>query len=299
MRSYHKGKIKTSAGDHVFQIVNYIIFILFTLICVYPFYYLFINTISDNSLVNAGKIMFFPKGIHFRNYIDVMKLENLGSAAFNSVARTVLGTALSAIVCSYLAYFFTKQNLWRRKLWYRLTVATMYFSAGLIPTYLNLRMLGFMNNFLVYIIPGMVSVYNMVLIKTYIESLPAELEESAEIDGAGYMRRFVSIVLPLSVPIIATVSLFTAVSQWNAFMDCLLYVTKPQLYTLQYILQMYFRQAQQLAQQLEMGGDSAFQATPKGIQMTITMVITIPIICVYPFVQRYFVKGIMVGAIKG
>ena len=163
-----------------------------------------------------------------------------------------------------------------RKLWYRFTVATMYFSAGLIPTYLNLRMLGFMNNFLVYIIPGMISVYNMVLIKTYIESLPAELEESAEIDGAGYIRRFVSIVLPLSVPIIATVSLFTAVSQWNSFMDCLLYITKPQLYTLQYILQMYFRQAQQLAQQLEMGGDSAFQATPKGIQMTITMVITIP-----------------------
>ena len=299
MRSHHKGKIKSSAGDHVFQILNYTFFILFTLICVYPFYYLFINTISDNSLVNAGKIMFYPKGIHFRNYIDVMKLENLGTAAFNSVARTVLGTALSSIVCSYLAYFFTKQNLWMRKLWYRFTVATMYFSAGLIPTYLNLRMLGFMNNFLVYIIPGMISVYNMVLIKTYIESLPAELEESAEIDGAGYIRRFVSIVLPLSVPIIATVSLFTAVSQWNSFMDGLLYITKPQLYTLQYILQMYFRQAQQLAQQLEMGGDSAFQATPKGIQMTITMVITIPIICVYPFVQRYFVKGIMVGAIKG
>lgn len=294
-----KNKIKVSAGDHVFQIINYTIFTIFTLLCVYPFYYIFINTISNNDLVALGKITIIPEGIHFGNYVDVFKLPNLANAAVNSVARTVIGTALSTVVTSYLAYFFTKEQMWKRKLWYRLVVATMYFNAGFIPVYLNIKMLGLTNSFLVYIIPGLISVYNMVLVKTFIESLPAGLEESAAIDGAGYFTRFFRIVLPLCTPILATVSLFTAVGHWNSFMDCLLYINKPGLYTLQYILQMYFRQAEQLAQQLEMGGDSAFQASPKGIQMTITMVITIPIICVYPFVQRFFVKGIMVGAIKG
>ena len=290
---------KREAGDIVFQIVNYTIFTLFALICIYPFYYIFINTISDNNLVALGQIVLYPKGLNVLNYVDVFKLEHLGSSAINSVLRTVLTTGLSLICTSYLAYFFTKENMWKRKLWYRLVVATMYFNAGMIPVYLNMRLLGLHNNFLVYVIPGLISVYNMVLVKTFIESLPAGLEESAAIDGAGYMTRFFRIVLPLCTPILATVGLFTAVGQWNSYMDCLLYITDPNLYTLQYILQMYFRMANQMAQQLEMGGDSAFQASPKAIQLTITMVITLPILFVYPFVQRYFVKGIMVGAIKG
>lgn len=300
-----RNKIKRSVGDHVFQIINYAIFTIFTLICFYPFYYIFINTISDNHLVDIGQVMFYPKNIHFGNYVDVMKLPNMLTGALNSVARTVIGTTLTTLVSSYMAYLFTKEEMKGRKIWYRLTVATMYFSAGLIPGYLNIRMLGLMNNFLVYIIPGLVSVYNMVLVKTYIESIPASLEESAAIDGAGYLRRFFIIVLPLCVPILATIALYSAVGHWNNFMDCLLYITNQKLYTLQYILQMYFRQASQLAQQIASGMVSAGQAeslnalTPTSVKLTVTVVITVPILLVYPFIQKYFVKGIMIGAVKG
>ena len=228
---HQKNKIKYSAGDHIFQAINYAVFTLITLICVYPFYYIVINTISDNKLVDLGRVMFYPIGIHFDNYVNIMKLPNMGTGAINSVARTVIGTALCTLLTSYMAYLFTKEELWGRKVWYRLTVATMYFSAGLIPGYLNIKMLGLMNTFWVYIIPSLISVYNMVLVKTYIESLPASLEESAQIDGAGYFRRFAVIVLPLCVPILATIALYSAVGHWNNFMDCLLYIQSPKLYT--------------------------------------------------------------------
>lgn len=299
-----KNKIKYSVGDHIFQIINYTVFTLITLICVYPFYYIVINTISDNKLVDLGRVMFYPIGLHFDNYVNIMKLPNMGTGAINSVARTVIGTVLCTLITSYMAYLFTKEELWGRKVWYRLTVATMYFSAGLIPGYLNIKMLGLMNTFWVYIIPSLISVYNMVLVKTYIESLPASLEESAQIDGAGYFRRFTVIVLPLCVPILATIALYSAVGHWNNFMDCLLYIQSPKLYTLQYILNMYFRQAAQLAQQIANGTVSANEQalnalTPTSVKLTVTVVITVPILLVYPFVQRYFAKGIMVGAVKG
>ena len=299
-----KNKIKYSVGDHIFQIINYTVFTLITLICVYPFYYIVINTISDNKLVDLGRVMFYPIGVHFDNYVNIMTLPNMGTGAINSVARTVIGTVLCTLITSYMAYLFTKEELWGRKVWYRLTVATMYFSAGLIPVYLNIKMLGLMDTFCVYIIPSLISVYNMVLVKTYIESLPASLEESAQIDGAGYFRRFAVIVLPLCVPILATIALYSAVGHWNNFMDCLLYIQSPKLYTLQYILNMYFRQAAQLAQQIANGTVSANEQalnalTPTSVKLTVTVVITVPILLVYPFVQRYFVKGNMVGAVKG
>ena len=176
--------------DRLFHTINYTAFILFALICFYPFYYLFISTISRNDFVDLGKITFYPIGIHFQNYIDVFKLDRIGNAALVSLARTVLGSAITLLFSAYMAYIFTKNNLWGRKILYRITIATMYFSAGIIPKYLNIKMLGLMDSFWVYIIPGMISVYNMILIKTFIESLPPSLEESAQIDGAGYFTRF-------------------------------------------------------------------------------------------------------------
>lgn len=304
MKIQATGLRKRSPGEVAFQIVNGAVFTLIMLVCAYPFYYIIINTVSDNRLVDLGQVMFYPKGLHFQNYLDVFKLPNILIGARNSLARTVLGTFATVLISSYMAYLFTKPNLWKRKLWYRLTVSTMYFSAGLIPVYLNIKSLGLMNSFAVYVIPGLVSVYNMILIKTYIESLPAEIEESAQIDGAGYLTRFFVIVLPLCIPILATVSLYSAVGHWNNFMDCLLYVQTPKLYTLQYILQMYFRQANQLAEQISrgVGGSSINELsalTSTSVKLTITVVVTVPILLVYPFIQRFFVKGIMVGAVKG
>lgn len=245
------------------------------------------------------------------NYAKVLKLKGFGQAVWISVARTVLGTSLSVVCTAFMGYAVSRREMWGRKVWYRFIIATMYFSAGMIPYFLTMKSLHLLNNFLIYIIPGLLSPYYMILIKTYIESLPPSLEESAELDGAGYLVRFFRIVLPLCTPIIATVATFMAVGHWNAFSDTLLYVTDTDLFTLQYILNQYLNEATSLAQLLqsqaaEGGGMSsdAIQAmsrqlSPSSVRMTVSMVVVFPILFVYPFFQRYFVKGIMVGAIKG
>ncbi len=290
--------IKMTRGDIVFNVVGIIIFTLLTLICAYPFWYLMICTISDQRMVDLNQIVLLPHGINFKNYIEIFKVQNLSNAAMISVARTIIGTLSSLICTSYMAYFFTKQNMWHRKLWYRLTVVTMYFSAGLIPGYLNNKMLGLTNSFWIYIIPGLISVYNMVLVKTNIEAMGPELEESAYLDGAGYLTRFFKIVLPLQTPILATVSLFSAVGHWNDFFTTKLYITNTKLYTLQFLLYELLQQVTAAANQIE-GGDPYATITPTGIRLTLTAVVVIPILCVYPFVQRFYVKGLMVGAVKG
>ena len=300
-----RNRIRKTREDIIFDVVNYTLFTLFTILCVYPFYYVFINTISANNLVDLGRITFYPIGVHFNNYVEVLKMDRIGGAALVSVARTVLGTGLSMLGASYMAYLFTKQRMWKRKLWYRMVVATMYFSAGMIPGYMTMRLLHLTNTFWIYIIPGIFPVYNMVLIKTYMESISPALEESAEIDGAGYLVRFFRVVLPLCVPILATVALFSAVGHWNSFMDTLLYVNNYRLYTLQFLLYEYMNQANSLAQQIATGAAMAGEVnpaqviSPTSVRLTVTVVVMIPILCVYPFVQKYYVKGIMIGAVKG
>lgn len=295
-----KHRKKMTPSDRAFHICAYIGFTLISLICAYPFYYLLICTISNNTLVEMGKIVFLPKDIHFSNYIEILKVQNLGNAAGISVLRTVIGTVLSLLATSYLAYFFTK-DMWGHKFWYRAVVITMYFSAGMIPIYLNNRMLHLTNTFFIYIIPGLISVYNMILIKTSIEAMPAELEESALLDGAGYLTRFAKIVLPLQKPILATVALFIAVGHWNDFFTTKMYVTNTKLYTLQFLLYELLNQVTAASSQIDMNdaNAAATSITPTGIRLTLTAVVTLPIMCVYPFIQKYYVKGIMIGAVKG
>ena len=291
-------RIKMSPGDLSYNIVGIIIFTIITLICFYPFYYLLICTISDQKLVDLNKIALFPQGINFKNYVEIFQVQNLGNAALVSVARTVCTTAISLVCTSYMAYFFTKRDMWGHTFWYRFVVITMYFSAGMIPEYLNNRMLGLNNSFWVYVIPAAISVYNMVLVKTNIEGMGPEIEEAALLDGAGYLTRFFRIVLPLQVPILATVSLFTAVNQWNDFFTTKLYITNTKLYTLQFQLYELLNQISAAAEQISNSNPYA-TITPTGIRLTLTAVVIIPIICVYPFVQKFYVKGIMVGSVKG
>lgn len=294
----NKNKIKMTREEIIYHIFAYIIFGLIFLICAYPFYYLLICTISDNKLVDLGKILLYPKGIHFDNYIKIFETNNLLNSAKVSLIRVVVGTGLQLLVTSYMAYFFTKTEMWGRKFWYRMVVATMYFSAGMIPIYLNNKMLGMVNSFAIYVIPGMLNVYNMVLIKTSIESMPAELEESAYLDGAGYFTRLFKIVLPLQKPILATVGMFAAVSHWNDFFTTKLYITKPKLYTLQFLLYELLNQIRSLTEQVT--GDLDYNAiTPMATRMTLTAIVVFPIMMVYPFIQKYYVKGIMIGAVKG
>ncbi len=297
-----KKKSKMSAADITFNTICGIIFLLFALICIFPFYYLFICTISNPNLVEVGKIVLLPKGITLKNYAEVLKVQNLGNATMITLGRTFLGTALTLLCTSYLAYFFTKDEMWGKKFWYRAVVATMYFSAGMIPVYLNNKMLGLINTFWIYILPGMVGVYNMILVKTSMESLPAELEESAVLDGAGYLTRFTRIVLPLQKPILATVGLFSAVGHWNDFFTTQLYITKPKLYTLQFLLYEFQNQVRNAAQQINSAADSLGtlnSVQPTSIRLTLTAIVIIPIMLVYPFIQKFYVKGVMIGAVKG
>ena len=307
--------IRRTAGDWIFESAVVILFVLFTFICIFPFYYLLINTISDNDLVTGGRVNFFPMlkdaagngvfGVQFNNYLALKNVQDLGSSVIVTVARTFAGTALMVLTSAWAGYLVTKQKMWKRSFWYRFLVVTMYFNAGLVPWYMNMLMMGLTDNFLAYIIPGMVAPYNIILVKTYIESIPSSLEESAVIDGASTVTVWRRIIVPLSIPILATIAIFGAVGNWNSFQDSLLLMNnRPDLYTLQHRLYIYLNSSSNLGAMMSQGGTISEQAAAsmlnqRVIQYTVSMVSIIPILLVYPFMQRYFVKGIMLGAVKG
>ena len=299
-------KQKTTASDKAFNIINYLIFGIFTLICVYPFYYLVINTLSANDLSANGMINFLPKGIHLENYKQVLQLNGLSQAALVSVGRTVIGTACTVLASAFLGFMFTQEKMWARKFWYRFFVVTMYFNAGLIPMFITMKTLHLTNTFWVYVIPAIVQPFNIILVKTYIESIPKALQEAAEIDGAGILKIFYKIILPASTPILATVAIFAAVGQWNSFQDTLIYITDQKLYSLQYLLYTYINQASSLAALVKNSTGGALnmaalatQQTPTSIRMTVSIIVVLPILFIYPLFQRFFVKGIMIGSVKG
>ena len=299
-------KIKTSKGDRTFQVINILIFAIFAIICAYPFYYLIINSISANDLSASGKVNFLPHGFQLENYVKVFQLNGLGTAAMVSLGRTVIGTICTVLASVYLGFMFTQQRMWHRKLWYRFMVITMYFNAGLIPMYMTMKTLHLTNSFWVYIIPAIVEPFYMIMAKTYVESIPPALQEAAEIDGAGTMTVFAKVILPTCKPIMATIAIWSAVGQWNSFQDTLIYITDQKLYSLQYLLYTYLNQASSLATMVQQSGGNvsavanlATQQTPTSIRMTISVIVVLPILFVYPIFQKSFVKGIMIGSVKG
>lgn len=292
-------------NDRLFSLFWYTIFALFALLCIYPFYYIFINTISSNSLSEKGVILFLPHGIHFQNYKDALKIKGLFQALKISVLRTVIGTILTVVASAFLGFMFTQEKMWHRKFWYRFVIATMYFNAGIIPWYLTMKNLHLTNNFWGYILPAIVSPFFIILTKTFVESTPHELQEAAEMDGAGILTFFFRIMIYIIQPILATIAIFAAVSQWNAFQDTLLLVTDSKLYTLQFILYQYLNQASAISSLINNSSGSAMAnsvaqlQTATSIRMTVTIITVLPILLIYPIFQKYFVKGIMIGSVKG
>jgi multiple sugar transport system permease protein/putative aldouronate transport system permease protein len=305
MRVDAERKRPVKKEDILFKIVNYSIFLLFTFLCAYPFYYLIINSISSNELSSNGMINFLPRQIHFQNYKDVFQLSGLSTAVVVSVARTVIGTACTVMASAYLGFMFTQKKMWHRSFFYRFVVVTMYFSAGLIPMFMTMKLLHLNNTFWVYIIPGIVQPFNVIMVKTFIESIPSSLQEAAEVDGAGVLTVFFKVILPTCTPILATIAIWAAVGQWNSFQDTLIYITDQKLYSLQYLLYIYLNQANSLAALVKSStnigavADLVTKQTPTSIRMTISVVVVLPILFIYPMFQKYFVKGIMVGAVKG
>ena len=290
-----------SAASKAMSVVLYVILTIFAFLCIYPFYYIIIYSISDANQAASG-LFLLPKGFSLETYKGLFLLNDIPQALLISVSRSILGAIIAIVGSSFFAYLVTNQKMIGRRFVYRFVVLTMYRNAGLIPWYMTMKAYGLQNNFLLYILPGLVTACYVILIKTYIESLPRELEESALIDGAGIFTRYLRIVMPLSKPIIATIAVYAVVGQWNAWTDNYFLISDARLQTLQMILYNYLNQANRFQQMSSSAMDASAAAsmiTPTSVKMCVTVVVVIPIMCVYPFLQRYFVKGIMMGAVKG
>lgn len=294
-------KKNKNINDVIFNIINYTVMFLLLFVCVYPFWYIFIYSISDPTLASRG-LFVLPKGFTLENFKTVLGLKDIVPALGVSVARTVLGTLIHVMCSMFLGYLFTRP-MYCRKFFYRMLIVTMYLNGGVIPTYLIYMSYGLTNTFWVYVIPGAIGAYNIILCKTFVENLPVSLEESARLDGAGETTVFMKIVMPLSKAIIASITVFSSVGQWNSWTDNYMYNTDERLNTLQLILYNYLNESTRLQKIIEETGDMSmmegFQFTPMSVRMTITMLTMIPILCVYPYMQKHFVKGVMIGAVKG
>lgn len=283
-------------------ILNMIVLALFALLCVYPLYYVLINSLSTPTAVIRGTY-FFPTEFSLEAYKNLRKIAGIGSSVVVSILRTGLGSLLTMLCSSFVAYLLTHKDMPMKKGLYRFIILTMYVNAGFIPYYLVITNLRLKNNFLVYILPTAVSAYFIILIKTYIESLPPSMWESAEIDGAGILTIYFRIIVPLAKPILACIVIFAAVNQWNAWSDDMFFMQGSRarnLHCLQFLLYQNLQSnlASVISKDTAASG-AAIKITPTTLRMAMTFVTVMPILCVYPFMQRYFTKGIMLGAVKG
>lgn len=287
----------TSKGEKIFDYVLAVIFVFITAITVYPFLNVLAISLNDPMDTMRNVNFIIPRVFSVSNYVYVFTENNLGVPFLMSVVRTVVGTAVGVICTAMLSYVLSRKDFYFNKLFTMLFIITMYVSGGLIPEYLLLtRTLHMGNNFLVYIIPGMIWVYNVILMRSFIEGLPIALQEAAKIDGANDFVVWAKIVLPLCGPSLATVALFVAVGQWNSFMDTYLYARE--LPTLQYVLYEIMEKATIKIDPHAPAGTLQNAVSPMSVRMAITVIATVPILVVYPFLQKYFVGGMTVGAVK-
>ncbi|WP_435169912.1 carbohydrate ABC transporter permease [Paenibacillus glycanilyticus] len=296
----------SSLPDKIFDISNIVFMLLVVTVTLYPFLNMFALSLNDANDSIRGGIYVWPRTWTWDNYNYIFNEASIYHATLISALRTILGTITSVFCTAMLAYTISRQEFVLRKFVTMVAIFTMYFSGGLIPGYLLIKELHMINSFWVYIIPGIIGVFNMIVIRSFIEGLPDGIMESAKIDGAGEFITFMRIVLPLTVPALATVSLFVAVYQWNSWFDVFLYNSSHlNLSTLQYELMKILQTSNTAASSTNAGdqfaaGQSGVTAvTPTSIRATMTIVASLPIILVYPFLQKYFVKGMTVGGVKG
>lgn len=297
-----KKKNKNKAGWP--DIILGILMLLVIVVTLYPFLNVLAVSLNDATDTAKGGLSIYPRAFTLQNYKEIFSSNNLLLTAFrNSVLRTVIGTIASTFACAVLAYILSRKNFIFRKQLGVMLILTMYVSGGLIPAFLINKELGLVNNFAVYIIPGLVSAFNVIVIRSFIDGLPDALEESARIDGANDFTVFIKIIMPLCMPVLATVALFVAVGQWNNWFDTYLYArSNENLTTLQYELMKIMDNASSMSASdvSMMNGQqmTAQKTTPESIKMAITIVATVPILIVYPFLQKYFVSGLTLGAVK-
>lgn len=295
----HAPRYKASFGGVMFDVIKWIILILFVIVTLYPVLNTLAVSLNDGMDTIRGGIYLIPRKFTWQNYLTVLRKDSLKIATIVTVSRTVIGTIVQLFVTAMLAYIVSRKDFVFKKFLTILYVLTMYVNAGLIPGYLLIKNLGLLNSFWVYIIPGMVSAFNMIVIRTFMNGIPDSLAESAEVDGAGHMRIFIQIILPLCKPVLATVALFIAVGQWNSWFDAMLYNSfNENLTTLQYELMKLLSSVSSQSGNIDALKNTGSMVTPMSVRAATTIVTSIPIICLYPWLQRYFVAGLTIGGVK-
>ena len=294
--------IKKSAGRRTFEVINVIILLIISFLMLYPFYYCIIASLSNSAAVLAGKLSFWPIGLNFKSYKLVLGYKVVLTSYGNTLLYTTVGTLISLVLTVLGAYPLSRKDFYGKGLFTVFFAFTMFFGGGLIPTFLVVRSLGFYNTMWAIVLPSAVSTMNMIIMRTFFQGIPDALEEAAVVDGASELTTLIRIILPLSLPSMMTIGLFYAVGLWNSWFSAVIYLADTDKYPIQLVL----RQIVLQNQVNEIIGTVAGSATEDTTQMiaenvkyTVIIVAVVPILCVYPFIQKYFVKGVMIGSIKG
>ncbi|MFF2909248.1 MULTISPECIES: carbohydrate ABC transporter permease [Bacillales] len=288
--------IKGDLDSRIFNAFNIAVLVIVSLVIMIPLWNVIISSLSSGRALAEGGFIFWSKEFSLENYRAVFRDSSIWQAFFISVSKTTLGVITHVFFCAMVGYALSKKHLRGRKLYVVMGVITMFFSGGMIPTYLLIKSLGLLNSFWVYIIPALFSYYDVVILMNFFRNVPDALEESAKIDGAGEWRVFLKIFIPLSMPAMATIALFNGVGQWNDFMTTKLYITDQALYPLQ--MKLYEVIVQSQTQSMQNIGSVMIETTTKGVQLATIVITTLPIVLMYPLLQRYFISGMMLGAVK-
>lgn len=291
---------RRTKGEAVFDTINIIIMLVICFITIYPIWYTVVNSFNEGQDAMLGGIYWWPRKFTLDNYKAVFSNAGIIKALGVTVAKTVIGTVVHVFFTAMVAYSLSKKSLVGRNFYTTLGLITLFFSGGLIPLYLLIRNLGMLDNFLVYIIPAAFSFYDLLIFKSFFSQIPPSLEEAARIDGATDFKIFIRVVIPISLPVIATIALFHGVYQWNDYFTGMIYINNNDLQPIQTYLYKIVAQTGANAVNTNMpGAVGASTVTQQTIKLATMVVTTFPIVCVYPFLQKYFVKGMLLGSVKG
>ena len=292
--------IKTSATDKITNWIIYIFLALFVFSTIYPFWHVLMYSVSDSGSASTGGLFFYPRDFTLLAYKMLFKTKTIFTAYGNTIGKTLFGTAISVVLTALTAYPLSLQRFKGRKIISMMIFLTMLFSGGIIPTFLLIKDIGLLDKFWVYILPGAMSAYNMFILRSFFQTIPPSLEESAHMDGANSLQILYKIVIPLSLPSLAAIAMFYGVGNWNSYMDGVLYINNPKLQLLQvYLLQLIASSGAKGALSDVTSLGEASKLTDETMKMTTIAVSVIPVLFVYPFLQKYYVKGVMIGSVKG
>ena len=285
--------MKKSNSRIAFEWFNFVFMIALCVVMLYPFLNVVASSLSNNSAVSRGRVTFFPIGFNLEAYKAVVRYQHIWTGYKNTLLYTIVGTAINLFMTILGAYPLSRKQFYGRSVFTFIVAFTMFFGGGLIPTYLIINAYGLLDTFWVMVIPGAISTYNMIIMRTFFQGIPVELEEAATIDGCNDMQTLWKVILPLSTASLMTIGMFYAVAHWNSYFTAVLYLSKPELYPLQIILRQVV-----LMNEIVENASSTENVMAEGIKYATIVVAMLPMLCIYPFVQRYFVKGVMVGSVK-